>query len=90
MKEHAQSQVAQAIWPVLCPTCVADNRWKERQYIGEYGRVCPLNYTEGSSAILLFVITRDFVETLGIDEGVLVQWVKLEMYTISVAVECPR
>ena len=27
MKELAQSHVAQAIWPVLCPTCVADNRW---------------------------------------------------------------
>ena len=37
MREHVQSQVDQAIWPVSCPTCVADNNRKERQYGGEYG-----------------------------------------------------
>ena len=25
MKEHVQSQVAQSIWPIRCPTCVADH-----------------------------------------------------------------
>jgi len=39
---------------------------------------------------MLLVITRDLVETLGIDEVVLVKWVKLEMEKVCVAVECPR
>ena len=37
MKEHVQAQVDQAIWPVLCPICVADNSRKERQYGGKHG-----------------------------------------------------
>lgn len=90
MRDHVQAQVAQAIWPVLCPTCVADNRRQERRYGGEHGCACPLSYADGSLATLLLVITRDLVETLGIDEAVLVKWVKLEMDTVSVAVECPR
>ncbi len=36
------------------------------------------------------VITRDLVETLGIDEAVLVKWVKMELEKVSVAVECPK
>ena len=38
----------------------------------------------------MLVVTRDLVETLGIDEAVLVRWVKLEMDSVSIAVECPR
>jgi sRNA-binding carbon storage regulator CsrA len=36
------------------------------------------------------VINRDLVETLGINEAVMVKWVRLEMEKVSVAVECPR
>ena len=38
----------------------------------------------------MLVITRDLVETLGIDEAVMAKWVKLEMERISIAIECPR
>ena len=42
MKEHVQSQVDQAVWPVLCPLCVAD-RSRTQEHGGEYGRVPRLN-----------------------------------------------
>jgi len=67
MKEHVQSQVAQSVWPIRCPTCVADH-----------------SRTEAHG-----VITRDLVETLGIDEAVMTRWVKLEMDKVSIAIECP-
>jgi len=35
------------------------------------------------------VVTRDLVETLGIDEALLAKWVRMEMDKVSVAVECP-
>jgi len=39
MKEHVQSQVDQAVWPVRCPMCVADNsRRRTEAQGGEYGR----------------------------------------------------
>ena len=38
MKEHVQSQVDQAVWPVRCPLCVAD-RNRAGGHGGEYGRV---------------------------------------------------
>lgn len=49
-----------------------------------------LNSAEDLFTIILLVVTRDLVETLGIDEAMLVKWVKLEMEEVSVAVECPR
>lgn len=36
MKEHVQSQVDQAIWPVRCPLCVADKS-RTGGHGGEYG-----------------------------------------------------
>lgn len=88
MKEHVQSQVDQAVWPIRCPTCVADPRTD--RHGGEHVPTPPFIYVEGLLNIVLLVITRDLVETLGIDEAVLVKWVKLEMDKVSVAVECPR
>ena len=38
MKDHVQAQVDQAVWPVLCPLCVAD-RSRTQGHGGEYGRV---------------------------------------------------
>ena len=88
MKEHVKSQVNQALWPVRCPMCVADHSRTE-DHGGEHGPA-PLNSVEHSLIIVLLVITRDLIETLGIDEAVLGKWIKLEMDKVSVAVECPR
>jgi hypothetical protein len=38
MREHVQSQVDQAVWPVRCPLCVADQS-RTGGHGGEYGRV---------------------------------------------------
>ena len=38
MKEHVQSQVDQAVWPVRCPVCVADQT-RAGEHGGEYERV---------------------------------------------------
>jgi len=38
MKNHVQSQVDQAIWPVRCPVCVADPN-RTQGHGGEYGRI---------------------------------------------------
>ena len=85
MKEHVLAQVDQAVWPVLCPLCVAD-RSRTQGHGGEYGRVPHLKTYQ----TILLVITRDLVETLGIDEALLAKWVRMEMDKVSVAVECPR
>jgi hypothetical protein len=37
-EEHVQSQVDQAVWPVRCPMCVADQS-RTGGHGGEYGRV---------------------------------------------------
>ena len=87
MKEHVQSQVDQSTWPIRCPMCVADHT-RTQEHGGEY-RSAPLDSAEGL-LVMISVITRDLVETLGIDEAVLVKWVKMEMERVSVAVECPR
>jgi len=49
-----------------------------------------LNAVEDLLAIIMLVVTRDLVETLGIDEVVLIRWVKLEMERVSIPVDCPR
>jgi len=93
MKEHVQSQVDQAIWPIRCPLCVANKdtagQRRTEQQGGEYELTPPLNCIEDSLTFVLLVITRDLVETLGIDEALLAKWVRLEMDLVSVAVECP-
>ena len=88
MKNHVQSQVGQSIWPIRCPMCVADHARTE-EHGGEY-RPTPLDSVKGLSTIMMSVINRDVVETLGVDEAVMTKWVKLEMEKVSVAVECPR
>jgi len=88
MKEHVQSQVGQSIWPIRCPLCVMDYS-PEGEHGGEH-RPAPLDFAKGLSTVIMSVITRDLVETLGIDQAVLVKWVKLEMAKVCVAIECPR
>ena len=87
MKEHVQSQVDQSIWPIRCPLCVADHA-RTKEHGGEY-EPASLDSAE-DLPVILSVITRDLIETLGVDEAVLVKWVKLEMEKVSVAVECRR
>lgn len=88
MKEHVQSQVDQSIWPIRCPNCVADHTRTEEN--GGEHRPAPLDSAKNLSTVIMSVITRNLVETLGIDEAVLVKWMRLEMEMVSVAVECPR
>jgi len=45
---------------------------------------------ESLLTIIMLVVTRDLVETLGIEEAVMVRWLRLEMEKISITVECPR
>ena len=87
MREHVQSQVDQSTWPIRCPMCVADHS-RTQEHGGEY-RSVPFDTAE-SLLVIMAVITRELVETLGIDEAVLVKWVKMEMEKVSVAVECPK
>ena len=68
--------------------CVADHARTE-EHGGEY-RPTPLDSVKGLSTFMMSVISRDVVETLGINEAVMIKWVKLEMEKVSVAVECPR
>ena len=44
---------------------------------------------EGLLTIIILVIPRDLVETLGVGEAVMVRWMKLEMDKVSITVECP-
>ena len=46
MREHVQSQVDQAAWPVRCPTCVADASRTEQQG-GEHRPASLLNHVDG-------------------------------------------
>jgi hypothetical protein len=53
-------------------------------------RWATLNPVEDLLTIVMLVITRDLVETPGVDEAVLIKWVSLEMDKVSIIVECPR
>lgn len=83
-----QSQVDQAILPVLCPMCVADHSWTA-EYGGSMDQ-SSLNCVEDLFTFTLLVVSRGLLETLGTDEASLVKCVKLEMDKISVVVVCPR
>jgi hypothetical protein len=82
VKNHVQSQVEQSMG---CPGCVADHSRTKGPGGGH-----PRASLEDLLITILLVIARNLVETLGIDEALLIKWARLEMGKISITVECPR